>query len=77
MEVAYCGACSHMAPLHKGGRGACRLNGCPCQGFAEAPAAPPAIAQLEPVAPGRQLAAVVLPPAVAFLAGLVLGIAGR
>lgn len=76
MEVAYCGACQHPSAIHRGARGRCRLNGCPCQGFAEAPAAAPLVELVEvPVA--RRLSAIVLPPAVAFIAGLVLGIAGR
>lgn len=76
MEVAYCEACRHPSALHLGARGGCRLNGCPCQAFAEAPVLAP-IVELEQTPARRPLAAIVIPPAVAFIAGLVLGIAGR
>ena len=78
MEVEYCGTCPHPAPrqIHRGGRGRCRMNGCPCQSFTAPPALEPAgdvveIANSRPVVSTEAFTAILT--AVAFVAGVLLG----
>lgn len=76
MDVATCGACEHIQPLHRGGRGTCRLNGCPCTGFTE-PASSEAAQLTVMVDPGRHVNPVqwiAIPAAVGAIAGAIVGI---
>ncbi len=71
-----CGACQHVSALHRAG-GPCRLNGCPCQGFASPLVEPP----LEPTYPepapqesrAFAIAQKVAAAAIAFVAGVLVG----
>ena len=75
MEVANCGACQHPSPIHVGARGRCRLNGCPCQGLAAAPATGPATMAV--VAPGPVVsveAFTAILTGIGFCLGLLLGL---
>jgi hypothetical protein len=73
LDVAYCEACRHIQPLHLGGRGKCRLNGCPCTAFAVGPVVEPGPQLVEvPTRPSPLWVAI--PAAIAFVIGLALGL---
>lgn len=76
MEVAYCGACPHPSALHRGGRGACRLNGCPCTKFADVAAPEPGVSAgpVPEVFSHRGWLWSVARVAAAFVAGVLVGL---
>lgn len=75
MDVAICATCTHPSAIHVGGVGKCRLNGCPCTGFADAPKPEPALSvQLVEVPVRPSWLSLAGPAAIAFIAGVLLGI---
>ena len=76
MEQASCGACAHPSALHRASRGSCRLNGCPCTGFAAQPTLEAVVADgasIDLPAVSTEAFTAIL-TAIGFVIGLLIGL---